>query len=282
VFKELDIDKLKSWIGKTEIVEDILTPSLEQKFRATLDMDVESPKLGDEASLGIHWTLAPSVTKFSELGKDSHAARGGFLPPVPLPRRMWAGCETEFLSPLYVGDHIVRKSSIIDVSLKDGKTGKLCFVKVKHVFGVKNQNVLNEFQNIVYRDMGKSVPTFKVPFPFEKGELEEEIFTHPTLLFRYSAITFNGHRIHYDYKYCKEEENYKDLVFHGPLQATLLLRASEKLANKKVKKFIHKGTAPVFANENLKLKAICLNENEITSFASTDESGMTMKGSATF
>ena len=166
MFKELDIDKLKSWIGKTEIVEDILTPSLEQKFRATLDMDVESPKLGDEASLGIHWTLAPSVTKFSELGKDSHAARGGFLPPVPLPRRMWAGCETEFLSPLYVGDHIVRKSSIIDVSLKDGKTGKLCFVKVKHVFVVKNQNVLNEFQDIVYRDMDKSSPNFKVPFPF--------------------------------------------------------------------------------------------------------------------
>ncbi len=282
MFKELDIDKLKSWIGKTETAEDILTPGLEQKFRATLDIDVKSPKLGDEASLGIHWTLAPSVTKFSELGKDSHAAKGGFLPPVPLPRRMWAGCETEFLSPLYVGDNIVRKSSIIDVSLKDGKSGKLCFVKVKHIFVVKNQNVLNEFQDIVYRDMDKSSPNFKVPFPFENGELEEEIFTHPTLLFRYSAITFNGHRIHYDYKYCKEEENYKDLVFHGPLQATLLLRISEKLASKKVKKFIHKGTAPVFANEKLKIKAIFSNENEISSFTSTNESGMTMKGSAIF
>ena len=282
MFKELDIDHLKSWIGKTEIVEDILTPSLEQKFRATLDIDVGNPKLGDESSSGIHWTLAPPITKFSELGKDSHAARGGFLPPVPLPRRMWAGCETYFLSPFYVGDNITRKSSVVDVLLKDGKTGKLCFVKIKHEFIVKNKKVLNEFQDIVYRDMGQNISSYKVPLPFEKGEIEEEIFTHPTLLFRYSAITFNGHRIHYDYKYSKEEENYKDLVFHGPLQATLLLRASEKLANKKAKKFIHKGTAPVFANENLKIKATCSNENEITSFASTDESGMTMKGSAEF
>ena len=106
----------------------------------------------------------------------------------------------------------------------------------------------------------------------------EGYFHYPTLLFRYSAITFNGHRIHYDYEYCRKEENYKDLVFHGPLQATLLLRASERLANKKAKKFIHKGHAPVFANEYLKIQAISLNQNEIASFTSTKNSGLTMSG----
>ena len=142
--------------------------------------------------------------------------------------------------------------------------------------------LLNEFQDIVYRDMGQNISSYKVPLPFEKGEIEEEIFTHPTLLFRYSAITFNGHRIHYDYKYCKEEENYKDLVFHGPLQATFLLRTSERLADKKAKKFVHLGVAPVFANENLKIKVKQSNTKEIISFTSTKSSGVTMKGITNF
>ena len=278
----LDIDKLGCWIGKKEISSDILTPSLEKKFRATLNIEVGEPKCGDLASTGIHWALAPTITKSSELGNDSHAARGGFLPPVPLPRRMWAGCQTTILSDFYVGDEVTRQSSISDINIKKGRTGKLCFVKVKHEFFVRSSKVLQEFQDIVYREIGSNKSAHKVELPPKKADLEEEIFTHPTLLFRYSAITFNGHRIHYDYEYCRKEENYKHLVFHGPLQATLLLRASERLVNKKAKKFIHKGHAPVFANEYLKIQAILLNQNEIASFTSTKSSGLTMSGKAYF
>jgi len=280
--KNLDIKKLENWIGKKEIVKDILTPNLEQKFRATLDIKVGDPKIGDIASSGIHWAIAPPITRTSELGTDSHAARGSFLPPVSLPRRMWAGCQTTFFSNFYIGDEVTRESSIFDVVLKKGKTGNLCFVKVKHEFYVKNNKILEEFQDIVYREINQNETNFKIEFPFKKGDLEEEIFTHPTLLFRYSAITFNGHRIHYDFEYCKKVEKYRDLVFHGPLQATFLLRTSERLADKKAKKFVHLGVAPVFANENLKIKVKQSNTKEIISFTSTKSSGVTMKGITNF
>ncbi len=278
----VDIKKLKNWIGKKEIVSDILTSSLEQKFRATLDIHVNKPQNGEIASSGIHWALAPPIIRFSELGKDSHASRGTFLPPVPLPRRMWAGCQTTFYSNFYIGDEVVRESSIFDVSLKEGKTGQLCFVKVKHKFFVAKKKILEEIQDIVYRDMGKNIKQ-KNPLPFIKeNDLEEEIFTHPTLLFRYSAITFNGHRIHYDYEYCRKEEKYKNLVFHGPLQATFLLRISEKLAKKRAKKFTHVGVSPVFANEKLKIMAKIEKHNKVVSWTSTEKAGLTMRANAQF
>ena len=280
----VNLNELKSWIGNEETTFDDVTKSLETRFRATLDIDPGNPKNGEIASSGLHWALGPAVVKSSLLGKDSHPKKGDFLPPVPLPRRMWAGCRTHFFHSLKIGDQVKKISKVVDINLKNGKSGMLCFVTAKYQFLVKDKLMIEEEHDLVYRDIEKTKNNMiiKNDLPFEKADYEEKIFTHPTMLFRYSAITFNGHRIHYDYKYSKEEENYKDLVFHGPLQATLLLRASEKLANKKAKKFIHKGTAPVFANENLKIKATCSNENEITSFASTDESGMTMKGSAEF
>ena len=278
----IDIKKLKNWIGKKETVSDVLTSSLEQKFRATLDIEVKKPQDGEVASSGIHWALAPPIIRSSELGKDSHALRGTFLPPVPLPRRMWAGCQTTFYSNFFIGDEVVRESSIFDVSLKEGKTGQLCFVKVKHEFFVAKKKILEEIQDIVYRDMGKSIKRKKTPPLFNENDLEEEIFTHPTLLFRYSAITFNGHRIHYDYEYSRKEEKYKNLVFHGPLQATFLLRISEKLAKKRVKNFKHVGITPVFANEKLKIMAKIEKDNQVVSWTSTEKGGVTMRANAQF
>ena len=278
----IDIKKLKNWIGKKEIVSDILTSSMEKKFRATLDIQVNKPDIGDVATSGIHWTLAPPIIRSSELGQDSHAVRGSFLPPVLLPRRMWAGCQTTFYSNFYVGDEVVRESNIFDVSLKQGKTGQLCFVKVKHEFFVKNKKVLEEFQDIVYRDIHVNKNQKKEKLPFDESDLEEEIFTHPTLLFRYSAITFNGHRIHYDYDYCRNVEKYKNLVFHGPLQATFLLRISEKLVKKRAKKFVHFGVSPVFANEKLKIMAKAAENNQVISCTSTEEAGLTMRAIAEF
>jgi len=281
---EINIDELKTWIGSSEESVDEVSISLEKRFKATLDLDPGNPAKGDEASSGIHWTLAPAVVKSSLLGKDSHPEKGSFLPPVPLPRRMWAGCETEFFSPLYIGDIVTKKSTIVDITIKNGKSGLLCFVKAKYEFFVESHLIIEEYHDIVYRDLqptDKSKIT-KINLPNFVSSYEENFFAHPTTLFRYSAITFNGHRIHYDYPYSTKEEGYKDLVFHGPLQATLLLRAAEKFKKVKAKKFVHKGIAPVFANNDLLINIEDTNNGLINCYTSTKDAGLTMKAEATF
>ena len=281
---EINIDELKTWIGSSEESVDEVSKSLEKRFKATLDLDPGNPAKGDEASSGIHWTLAPAVVKSSLLGKDSHPEKGSFLPPVPLPRRMWAGCETEFFSPLYIGDIVTKKSTIVDITIKNGKSGLLCFVKAKYEFFVESHLIIEEYHDIVYRELqpiDKSKIT-KINLPNFVSSYEENFFAHPTTLFRYSAITFNGHRIHYDYPYSTKEEGYKDLVFHGPLQATLLLRAAEKFKKVKAKKFVHKGIAPVFANNDLLINIEDTNNGLINCYTSTKDAGLTMKAQATF
>ena len=281
---DINIDELKSWIGNDEIVFDEVSKNLEMRFRATLDIDPGDPQKGEIASSGIHWALAPAVVKSSLLGKDSHPQKGGFLPPVALPRRMWAGCQTTFLDTLKIGDQVKKRSSVIDVNLKNGKSGLLCFVKAKYEFYVDKKLVIEELHDIVYRDFDNNQATkvIKNDLPLSNPDFEEVIFAHPTMLFRYSAITFNGHRIHYDYPYSTQVEGYQDLVFHGPLQATLMLRASEKFKNTRAKSFSHKGIAPVFANENLHISIEQSENGNVNCFTSTSAAGMTMKAEAVF
>lgn len=281
---DINIDELKSWVGNDEVVFDEVSRNLEMRFRATLDIDPGDPQKGEIASSGIHWALAPAVVKSSLLGKDSHPQKGGFLPPVALPRRMWAGCQTKFLDTLKIGDQVKKRSSVVDVNLKNGKSGLLCFVKAKYEFFVDKKLVIEEFHDIVYRNLdNKQVSKLvKNDLPFSNPDYEEEIFAHPTMLFRYSAITFNGHRIHYDFPYSTREEGYQDLVFHGPLQATLMLRASEKFKNARAKSFSHKGVAPVYANENLHISIEQTQNGNVNCFTSTSAAGMTMKANAVF
>ncbi len=280
----INIDELKSWIGNDEILFDEVSQSLEARFRATLDEDPGKPEKGDVASSGIHWALAPAVVKSSLLGKDSHPKKGEFLPPVPLPRRMWAGCRTKFLNKLKIGDIVRKRSSVFDINLKKGKSGLLCFVTAKYEFFVQDELIIEEFHDLVYRDYKneKEIKPIKNDLPFLKSNYEEKIFAHPTMLFRYSAITFNGHRIHYDYPYSTEEEGYKDLVFHGPLQATLMLRAAEKYKNARAKFFSHRGVAPVYANDDLFINIENKSNGDVNCFTSTRDAGMTMKAEAEF
>lgn len=281
---DINIDELKGWVGNEEVAYDEVSVNLEKRFRATIDEDPGSPQKGEMASSGIHWALAPAIVKSSLLGKDSHPAKGGFLPPVPLPRRMWAGCQTKFFKPLFIGNEVKKISSIVDVNLKDGKSGLLCFVKAKYDFYVNNELVIEEFHDIVYRDLLKQDKSIRKvnTLPNFDPVYKEKIHTHPTMLFRYSAITFNGHRIHYDYPYSTQEEGYKDLVFHGPLQATLMLRAAEKYKNKKVIQFSHKGVAPVYANEDLYITIDHNPNGDIICYTNTDDAGITMKAEAFF
>ena len=280
----INVNELKSWIGNDEIAFDEVSQSLEARFRATLDEDPGNPQKGEIASSGLHWALAPAVVKSSLLGKDSHPKKGEFLPPVPLPRRMWAGCRTHFLKPLKIGDLVKKRSSVVDINLKDGKSGLLCFVTANYEFFVDDQLMIKEDHDLVYRDYNKEDKTIfvKNDLPFVKSDYEEKIFAHPTMLFRYSAITFNGHRIHYDYPYSTGEEGYKDLVFHGPLQATLMLRAAEKYKKAKVKSFSHRGVAPVYANDDLIINIENKPNDSLNCFTSTKDAGMTMKAEAIF
>ena len=281
---DIDINELKTWIGNEEITYDEVSINLERRFRATLDEDPGMPQKGERASSGIHWALAPSVVKSSLLGKDSHPKKGEFLPPIPLPRRMWAGCQTKFFNPLLIGDEIKKKSTVFDINLKNGKSGLLCFVRTKYEFYVNNKLAIEEFHDIVYRDHIKEEKKLEnINFlPFPDAVYKEKIHTHPTMLFRYSAITFNGHRIHYDYPYTTQEEGYKDLVFHGPLQATLMLRAAEKYKKKRLIHFSHRGVAPVYANEDLSIIIKNKPDGNLNCFTSTKGAGMTMKAEAIF
>jgi 3-methylfumaryl-CoA hydratase len=165
-----------------------------------------------------------SMGPLSDTGPDGHPKRGGFLPPVPLPRRMWAGSRMEFFAPLCVGDAIHRASRIVGVSATEGRSGTLVFVNVRHEIANARGPLLVDQHDIVYRDLprpGESAPPPKMAPPDHAWT--REIRPDPVLLFRYSALTFNSHRIHYDHPYVTAVEGYPGLVVHGPLLATLLL-----------------------------------------------------------
>ena len=280
---KVDIDHLRKWIGKIDNVTDYVTPIVEQRYRATLNMDIGNPKDGEPVTSGLHWMLGWNLVKNDELGVDSHPALGEFLPPVPLPRRMWAGSEIKVLKPIRVGDKVVKQSTVADIQVKDGRTGLLCFVTAEYNFLVNDEVTINENHNIVYRDISKSGggSGYSKDIP-EKADLSEKIFMHPTILFRYSAIGFVGHRIHYDHPYTVNEENYPGLIVHGPLQATYLLRAAEKLMGKPVKSFTHKVMAPVFADSEYMVGVDKMDDGSVSCWGATKEFGVTMRAEAKF
>ena len=280
---KVDIDHLRKWIGKIDNVTDYVTPIVEQRYRATLNMDIGNPKHGEPVTSGLHWMLGWNLVKNDELGVDSHPALGEFLPPVPLPRRMWAGSEIKVLKPIRVGDKVVKQSTVADIQVKEGRTGLLCFVTAEYNFLVNDEVTINEKHNIVYRDISKSGggSGYSKEIP-ERADLSEKIFMHPTILFRYSAIGFVGHRIHYDHPYTVNEENYPGLIVHGPLQATYLLRAAEKLMGKQVKSFTHKVMAPVFVNSEYMVGVDKMDDGSVSCWGATKEFGVTMRAEAKF
>ncbi|MDQ8732781.1 MaoC family dehydratase N-terminal domain-containing protein [Bradyrhizobium sp. LHD-71] len=245
---KLDLDHLRKWIGKVEEAADVVTARMVQGLRATLFLDPGEPKTGDPAPLTMHWCYMLPIVAAAEIGPDGHPARGGFLPPVPLPRRMWAGGQTVFTDVLRVGDAVTRQSKISNVELKTGSTGSLCFVTVDHTYATPRGVALTETQNIVYRDPPPADGKPPSPPPTApKAPHSKPLTADPVLLFRYSALTFNGHRIHYDRPYVTGVEGYPGLVVHGPLQAALLLEyAIELRGGVPPKSFIHRGVNPLF------------------------------------
>lgn len=221
-----DSNDWSAWIGRTELRADLVTAAPLAALSATLDRDDPEPKRGFEVPPLWHWTYFVPLAKARDIGPDGHAKRGGFLPPVPLPRRMWAGGRLTFAHALQVGDEVTRTSRIADVTVKEGRSGALVFVTVHHEYADGRGVAITEEHDIVYRDMPPpGTPSVAAkPQPARTDEdYSREIAPDPVLLFRYSALTFNGHRIHYDRSYVTGVEGYPGLIVHGPLIATLLL-----------------------------------------------------------
>ncbi len=245
--KPLDIDYFRTWIGKQESADDTIQPFQIAALAATLDHDGKRPWNGEEIPPLSHWMFCLPTYRQSDLAEDGHARKGGFLPPVPLERRMWAGSRFEFLRPLHVGDNIRRTSTIADVTLKEGRTGPLVFATVKHEIAGPSGVAILEEHDIVYRDAPK--PGEQGPEPRKArtdAAWKREIVPTDALLFRYSALTFNSHRIHYDRRYVKEVEGYPGLIVHGPLIATLLTDLLGRNSKARLTKFKFRAMKPLF------------------------------------
>ena len=252
-------EALKDWIGRTEEASDIITARLETSLLALFDRPVIAVSEGDAAMPTAHWCLTPPIAPAREISDDGHPRRGGFLPPVPLPRRMWAGGEITFLEPLRVGDRVERRSRVDDIAVKNGRSGTLCFVTVRHVYSTRRGPAIDERQDIVYRDADQAGPTRAVPTQAGTPAAAEAQWSRPwrfdeVSLFRYSAVTFNGHRIHYDYPYVTGTEGYPGLVVHGPLQASLLVNLACEIRGTAPRTFGYRGLRPLFAPASVQIE----------------------------
>jgi 3-methylfumaryl-CoA hydratase len=244
---ELDVGHLRSWIGKQETLHDRVTRFPVAALSATLDRDDRAPEAGDPLPPLWHWLYFLPTALQSILGPDGHPARGGFLPPVPLPRRMWAGGRFTFHQPLRVDEGITRVSTVQDVTVKHGRNGALCFVLVKHEVSGKNGLALVEEHDIVYRDMPQPGEAAGAPKAVRTDDVwQRDIHPSDTMLFRYSALTFNSHRIHYDRRYVTETEGYPGLIVHGPLIATLLIDLLRRNTDQTVASFRFRAVSPLF------------------------------------
>lgn len=234
------------WIGRSEVRRDRLDPVRCNALLAALG---ESRQIadGDPLPLLHHWLHFWDVRPPAGLGEDGHPAKGGFLPPIPLPRRMWAGGRLRFEAPLRVGDAVEKTSTITAIETKHGRSGTLVFVTLEHrIAGPAGMGII-ERQDLVYRAPSDSTPPLPQPIAAPPAcDRHLVIAPDPVLLFRYSALTMNGHRIHYDRPYAVGEEAYPALVVHGPLQATVLASAAAELAGATLKTFAFRGRSPAF------------------------------------
>jgi 3-methylfumaryl-CoA hydratase len=263
-----------AWIGQTQEQSDVLTPGLLRRFRATIDSDATS----EIAPQGIHWCLCLPEAATAELGDDGHPKRGGFMPPIPLPRRMWASSDVTFHAPLAAGADVVRKSTITEINEKRGSSGPLVFVTLDHETWADSALVISERQSVVYRD----APTVAAPTSptgdiadLSGWAIHRSITPSEPLLFRYSALTFNSHRIHYDQPYATGVEGYRGLVVHGPLIATLLLDlAAREFGSNMLKKFSMRAQSAAFSGEPLHL--VSKNEGQKITLAAIGNDGRTV------
>ena len=272
--------KLTDWLDRTESIDDEITAFPHKAMTATLDRSETGPELPPLW----HWLYFLPVAPLAQVGADGHPQRGGFLPPVPLQRRMWAGGRVTFHAPLELGERARRTSTIINLEDKTGRSGRLVFVTVQHLIEAGGELKIEEEQDIVYRDAPQPGAPVREAAHAPDGERWQRTLTaDPVLLFRYSALTFNGHRIHYDKPYVTQEEGYPGLVVHGPLIATLLvdLVRRERPAAK-LRGFAYTALHPVFAGNPFTLCGKPSDDGKEVELWARDHNGhLTMRAAAT-
>jgi len=254
-----DIAHLREWIGKRETLEDVATPAPVRGLAALLDHDTPPWAKDAVPPLG-HWLYFVPRARQSEIGVDGHPRRGGFLPPVDLPRRMFAGSTLTFHAPIAVGSSLRRDATILDVSEKDGATGRLVFVKLRHEIFAGESLAITDEQDIVYREAATMPGASAKPVPLREAEHMRPIAADATMLFRFSALTFNAHRIHYDRDYACEVEYYPGVVVQGPFVAMLLLDHLLRLKPEApIRQFTFRARSPLF---DIAPFDLCLARNE--------------------
>ena len=238
----VDLSYLERWIGKEMSAADVLSPRQTRLLAATLGLEPGDFRPGTRLPPLWHWIFFLEGLPPAELGPDGHPARRGFLPPVELPHRMWAGGSLEFLADLKVGFEVEKRSRVVAIDPKRGRSGALVFVKVLHELWHEGLLALREVQELVYKEASNPVPQPSPEPP--AAQFSKPFRPDSTLLFRYSALTFNGHRIHYDVDYCREVEGFPNLVVHGPLLATVLAGYGEAVAGRPLRTFRYRGLRP--------------------------------------
>lgn len=253
----IDIDHLREWVGRRQEAEQRIDPFPAQALAGLLDR-AQAPSVGDPLPLPWHWLYFLETPARAAIGVDGHPGRGGFLPPVPLPRRMWASGEIDIEAPLRIGDDACKVSTVRSVELKQGQSGPLVFVTVEHVLSQKGRTCLKELQHIVYRE----APTVAAALPpgasaKDAATWRSDWTADAATLFRYSALTYNGHRIHYDRDYATQQEHYPALVVQAPLLATLLLDLAQRAAPaSRIVRFDFRAQRPAFDTDALTLNGV--------------------------
>ena len=272
---------LTDWTGRSATATGLLRPFPADALAATLDRDETYPEGAALPDLW-HWLYFLPLHRLSESGRDGHAAKGGFLPPVPLPRRMWAGSRFRFLRPLTIGAEATKTSTIARVEPKQGRSGPLCFVTVSHDFRQDGQHCIAEEHDIVYReDPAPGAPAPVVQPAPEGSDFSRTIHPDPVLLFRYSALTFNGHRIHYDQPYATGVEGYPGLVVHGPLLATLLMDLLRRQTDAPVVEFSFRALATITDTDDFSVHGARRDDGSIRLWARRADGALAMDATAT-
>ena len=276
-----DFAGLADWVGRRESVSDVIAPGPAERLAATLGRGDGPPQAGDALPPGWHWIYFLEATPRDQLADDGHARRGGFLPPVTLPRRMWAGGRIAFERPLRIGEAVRRDSEILSVTPKEGRSGKLVFVTVRHVISGEDGPAIDEEHDIVYRH----APPPDAPTPAGKAPPNDPAWRRvvepdAALLFRFSALIFNAHRIHYDRDYVRHVEGYPGLLVHGPLTAILLLELlRESCPDQVLRQFDYQAMAPLFDTAPFTI-AGAPSDTGVALWAETPDGVMAMSGTA--
>ncbi len=280
----LDLAHLRTWAKKKETLHDVAVAWPMAALAATLDRRDPFPQTGNPIPLSGHWLYFLETAPDSDLSHDGHVKRGGFLPPVPLPRRMWAGGRIKFRQPVRIGEKISRESEVISIDAKEGKTGQLIFVMVRHTVTSAGAVAIVEEHDIVYREAARreDAPPAGKPAP-ATAQWQRKVITSEATLFRYSALIFNAHRIHYDIDYCRDIEGYPGLIVHGPLQTTLLLDLCRRNDPRPVRTLNYRATHPLFHQEAFTVNGQTAVDGKSVELWTANAAGCyAMRGTATF